>query len=106
MKAGASPPPASEGRLEARAQGIVQGVGFRYATVRQAQSIGGLTGCVWNAPDGSVHVVAEGARNRLERLEAWLRQGPPGSLVRRLDAEYLPATGEWGSFGVASSPRG
>lgn len=102
MKAGVPPPPAPEGRLEARVRGIVQGVGFRYATVRQAHLIGGLTGCVWNASDGSVHVVAEGTRNRLQKLEAWLRQGPPGSRVRSLDAEYLQATGEWGSFGVAT----
>jgi acylphosphatase len=97
----ASRPEAPEERLDARVRGIVQGVGFRYATVRQAQLIGGLTGCVRNASDGSVHVVAEGTRDRLERLEAWLRQGPPGALVRSLEAEHLAATGEWGSFGVA-----
>lgn len=94
-------PSLHEERLEARVRGTVQGVGFRYATVRQAHAVGGLTGWVRNAADGSVVVVAEGARFRLERLETWLRQGPPGSLVRSFDVRYLPATGEWRSFGVA-----
>jgi len=52
----------SRGRLVARVSGLVQGVGFRYATIRQAHAIGGITGYVRNASDGSVEVVAEGDR--------------------------------------------
>lgn len=94
------PRPLPAERLVARASGLVQGVGFRYATVREAYRIGGLTGRVRNASDGSVEVAAEGAPGRLDLLEAWLRHGPPGAVVRDLDARRAPATGEWSSFDV------
>jgi acylphosphatase len=87
-------------RLVARVYGSVQGVGFRYATVRQAAAIGGLTGFVRNAEDGSVQVVAEGGEEGLRAFEAWLSDGPSGSVVRRVEAGYGPATGEWGAFDV------
>src|SRR5512137_2270255 len=57
----------SQVRLHAVISGIVQGVNFRYYTTRQAQELG-LTGWVANRWDGSVEVVAEGARSQLEDL--------------------------------------
>ncbi len=44
----------------ARVTGVVQGVGFRYATVHEARRLG-LTGWVRNTDDGAVEVLAEGA---------------------------------------------
>ena len=93
-------PKSTARRLEARVYGEVQGVGFRYATVRAATAMG-LSGHVRNAHDGSVEVVAEGSPEALERLEAWLRRGPPGAVVRRVDARHAPARGDLGSFTVA-----
>jgi acylphosphatase len=61
-------------RMRAIVKGIVQGVGFRYFTVYQAQRIGGITGYVRNLRDGSVEVVAEGEREKLEQLLAQLRK--------------------------------
>jgi acylphosphatase len=87
-------------RLRATVRGTVQGVGFRYATVREALAIGGITGYVRNDSDGSVMVVAEGSRDRLQRLARWLERGPSGSAVRSVRAEYGPATGSFSSFGV------
>jgi len=86
-------------RLEATVYGLVQGVGFRYATVRRAAELGGLTGYVRNTPDGAVEVVAEGDPERLRSLERWLERGP--GVVRRVEARYLAATGRLQSFGVA-----
>ena len=87
-------------RLEARVEGYVQGVGFRYATVRTALTLGGITGYVRNAHDGSVEVVAEGESGQLKRLEAWLQRGPAGAMVRKVECRYAPATGRWSTFDV------
>lgn len=74
--------------------GRVQGVGFRAATRRQAMALG-LEGLARNLPDGCVEVIACGDEAALDRLESWLRHGPPLSrvdTVRREPAD-LPAPG-------------
>ena len=68
-------------RLTAWVRGRVQGVGFRWWTRATALEIGGLSGYVCNLGDGRVQVVAEGDRERCERLLDWLRTAtrPGGS---------------------------
>jgi acylphosphatase len=83
--------------LQAVVEGMVQGVGFRYATIRQARAIG-LTGFVRNLDDGRVEVVAEGEEAGLQRLEAWLRRGPSGAYVRAVDSRYEPYRGIYREF--------
>ncbi|MEP7028957.1 MAG: acylphosphatase [Candidatus Eisenbacteria bacterium] len=61
-------------------RGRVQGVGFRWFACREARAHA-LSGRVANRPDGSVELVAAGARADLEALLAALREGPPGSRV-------------------------
>ncbi|MBN4833299.1 acylphosphatase [Enterobacter hormaechei] len=58
--------------------GLVQGVGFRYSTQREALQLG-LTGYARNMDDGSVEVVACGEADRVEKLVAWLKAGGPRS---------------------------
>ena len=55
--------------------GRVQGVGFRAWVAREATGLG-LTGRVWNRPDGGVEAEAVGEATALERFVAALRQGP------------------------------
>lgn len=70
--------------------GTVQGVGFRWAAREQAQSLG-VTGWARNRADGSVEVEVEGDPDRVERMLAWLREGPPGSAVERVEvADAVP----------------
>ncbi len=64
--------------------GRVQGVGFRWSTVQEARSLG-VQGAVWNRADGRVEVHARGSRAALDRLECWLREGPPGARVVELE---------------------
>lgn len=64
-------------------EGRVQGVGFRWSTVRAARRLG-LHGRVWNRPDGAVEVHAGGETEALEALEEWLRAGPPAARVDRV----------------------
>jgi acylphosphatase len=67
-------------------QGRVQGVFFRVSTRREAQRLG-LTGWVRNTPAGDVEVWAEGTRDALETLEAWIHAGgPPAAHVERVQA--------------------
>ena len=84
-------------RLKAVIRGEVQGVGFRWSVQRQAGQLG-LTGYAENLPDGSVRVEAEGAPDRLDQLEAFLRQGPRWAEVESLDSQRSPATGEFHRF--------
>jgi len=86
-------------RLHASVTGIVQGVGFRYFT-RSAGTRLGLTGWVRNLADGSVELVAEGPRVSLEELLALVREGPAGSAVRHVAADWSRATNEFRDFGV------
>ena len=79
--------------------GRVQGVGFRYSTIRQARALG-LAGSVVNQWDGSVEVNAEGPKPSLEKLLAWLSHGPPGAHVRAVRVEWLPWEGRYRNFEV------
>ena len=84
-------------RLKAVIRGEVQGVGFRWSVQRKAAELG-LTGYAENLPDGSVRVEAEGDPDRLDQLEAFLRQGPRWAEVASLDSQRVPATGEFHRF--------
>jgi acylphosphatase len=65
-------------------KGCVQGVFFRQSTVQQAQALG-LSGWVRNRADGAVEGIASGTPEALEKLRAWLQQGPPAAKVTSLD---------------------
>jgi acylphosphatase len=56
-------------------KGRVQGVFFRDSTRRVAQSLG-LTGHAINLPNGDVEVLACGDAAGIDKLAAWLREGP------------------------------
>ncbi|GKW24125.1 acylphosphatase [Pectobacterium polonicum] len=64
--------------MAAYVYGVVQGVGFRYSTQRQAIQLG-LTGYARNCNDGSVEVVASGEPDAVDALIEWLKQGGPRS---------------------------
>ena len=70
-------------------RGRVQGVGYRYFAVREADALG-VRGFCKNLPDGSVEVVAEGTEQALRDLEGRLREGPSFAHVE--DVESLPVT--------------
>ena len=57
--------------------GLVQGVGFRWATARLARRHG-VAGTVRNRTDGSVEVTARGAPEILEGFERALATETPG----------------------------
>ena len=71
--------------------GQVQGVGFRYFVVEQAQSLA-LRGYVRNDSNGDVEVVAQGTRSALEHLLVLLRQGPPAAQVHEVHTTWRAPT--------------
>ena len=75
--------------------GFVQGVGFRFALQRAAESRS-VSGWARNLPDGAVEAVFEGEREGVEALVAFCRQGPRGADVERVDARNEPPDGVTG----------
>ncbi len=73
--------------------GRVQGVGFRYFVVREAEALG-LAGWVRNLPDGRVEVLASGEDGPVDVLEGRLWQGPPHARIASVEAAAAepPAT--------------
>lgn len=86
-------------RVHLRIEGTVQGVYFRAATVQEAQRLG-LAGWVRNRPDGSVEVVAEGLRSKIDELVTWCHQGPPGAIVNRVSQHSEAFGNEFKTFGI------
>jgi acylphosphatase len=74
-------------------------VGYRAFVMREARTLG-LAGWVRNEGDGSVRVVAEGGETALLALLRALERGPSEAEVLHVEATWLPATGEWGTFRV------
>jgi acylphosphatase len=66
--------------FHALVSGKVQGVGFRYSALQEAEQLG-INGWVRNTPDRDVEVWAEGLPEKLELFLAWLRRGPEYSRV-------------------------
>ncbi|MEZ8018619.1 acylphosphatase [Vibrio splendidus] len=63
--------------------GVVQCVGFRYHTSRQAQALD-ISGYAKNLNDGRVEVLAVGEGKQIEKLHAWLNIGPSTATVSRV----------------------
>ncbi|MCG5502070.1 acylphosphatase [Ectothiorhodospira lacustris] len=81
--------PHVEESCRCRVSGRVQGVYFRASTQRQAVSLG-LRGHALNLPDGRVEVVVAGPADQVERLKAWLHEGPPQARVDQVSCEPFP----------------
>jgi acylphosphatase len=75
--------------------GLVQGVGFRYRFMEQAQGLG-ITGWVRNRRGGSVEAMVAGAPEAVEALVAWARRGPPAANVEHVEVDA--AEGDFASF--------
>jgi len=76
-------------------QGTVQGVGFRYTTLRVAKGFPSLTGGVRNLADGTVELIVEGARAEIEALIS--------AVSERMSGYIVHAHIEWGNIDRRSS---
>jgi len=67
--------------------GRVQGVFFRGAAAAQARALG-IGGYARNLNDGTVEIVAEGARQALKTMIAWAQRGPSAAHVEEVQVEW------------------
>jgi acylphosphatase len=65
----------------------VQGVGLRFWARNKAAELG-LTGSATNLPDGRVSIVAQGPRERCQRLLDALRGAEPPGAVTRIEQKW------------------
>jgi len=86
-------------RIHATVRGVVQGVGFRMFTAREARRLG-VHGYVRNLPDGGVEIVAEGDADAVDQLAAWAHRGPPAARVDAVEVRPADPTGEFTGFDV------
>ena len=88
----------SHSAFYARVNGKVQGVGFRYSAIREAERLG-INGWVRNAANGDVEVWAEGPPQRLEQFLKWLHRGTQFSRVDSVEMQDREPQG-YRDFGV------
>ena len=80
-------------------EGRVQGVFFRAYTRDEAVKLG-LSGWVRNRTDGSVEVLIEGEKTAVEKMEQWLHEGSPHSLVKMIHITEEPPAGSTAAFEI------
>ena len=85
--------------LRAVIRGRVQGVGFRWWVYQIARDLE-LVGQVANKPDGTVLLLAEGRRKRLEDLAARLNHGPRHAAVIGVELQWSGARNRWKRFAI------
>ncbi|MEY4166645.1 MAG: hypothetical protein RIR52_469 [Acidobacteriota bacterium] len=77
--------------------GIVQGVGYRFFTLRVAARHQ-VCGTVRNLPDGRVEVIAEGDREAISEFKNELLAGPIDATVTDIDETDIPVTNRYREF--------
>ncbi|MGO4377907.1 acylphosphatase [Pseudoduganella sp. RAF53_2] len=73
-------------------EGLVQGVGYRYAFSDQAEALG-LRGWVRNRADGTVEACVHGPDEAIERMVSWAQRGPSAARVSKVtvsDSDEAP----------------
>lgn len=86
-------------RIHVWISGVVQGVGFRYFTTRNARELQ-VKGWVKNLPNGKVEVVAEGEKWRIKDFLDNLKVGPYSASVSGVEVKEEEYKGEFEKFEV------
>lgn len=77
----------------------MQGVFFRREVTRLAKLLD-ISGWVRNLPDGSVEVVAEGDKQKLDELIGFCRIGPSGARVKNVGVDWSDFKNEFRGFRI------
>jgi len=86
--------------IKATVHGRVQGVFFRVSTRKVARELE-LSGTVRNLPGWKeVEIHAEGEKAQVEKLIEYLKTGPAGARVEKVEVEWLEYTGGYTGFNV------
>jgi acylphosphatase len=87
------------GRALLSVDGRVQGVFFRHSARIRAARLG-LTGTAENLNDGSLRIILEGERAKLDEFIAWAKSGPPLARVDEIAITWGQPTGEYSGFKI------
>ncbi len=68
--------------------GKVQGVWYRASAKDKALELG-LTGKIWNEPDGNVSAIVQGSSDKISDYIQWCKEGPPLAEVKDVKAEEI-----------------
>ena len=79
--------------------GKVQGVGFRYFVLGQAQELS-INGWVSNKFNGDVEALAQGDKEVLEQFIAKVKQGPTSSRVDEVNLEWVNEPEQYFGFEI------
>jgi len=79
--------------------GRVQGVGYRYSTVRTAAKYR-VFGWVRNNSDGSVELECEGNSKDIDNFIKWLKVGPAGARVTSIEIKEKQYQGIYPNFAI------
>jgi acylphosphatase len=89
----------SEKRAEIIANGLVQGVGFRYFIIKNAENLE-LKGYTKNLFTGEVFTVVEGSVSKIEELFKRIKIGPSHASVRNCKIEWGESKNEFTHFEI------
>ena len=79
--------------------GKVQGVGFRYFVLRQAQELG-INGWVSNKSNGDVEALAQGEKADFEQFIAKVKEGTTFSRVDNVNLEWMDKGEQYFGFEI------
>ena len=88
-----------EVRAEIVVNGLVQGVGYRYFVIREAQKLG-LKGFTQNLFTGEVLTVVEGEKAIVDEMINKLRIGPSHASVKNCRVDWQEPKNEFTDFEV------
>jgi len=81
-------------------EGLVQGVGYRYAFAERAAALG-LAGWVRNRTNGAVEASVHGPADAVQSIIDWAHKGPSAARVSRVQvADDTDAAPPDGNFGI------
>ena len=86
-------------RAEIIANGLVQGVGFRYYVLRLGRALG-LKGYTKNLYSGEVLTVVEGEKYLIEDLYNRIKIGPPFADVKNVVIKWSESKNEFHTFEI------
>lgn len=86
-------------RQQVKVYGNVQGVGFRFFTLRQAKAFH-IKGWVRNNADGTVEIDAQGDKQQMKDFLDMIRIGSPRSHVTEVKVKNVPKLAKYKTFQI------
>jgi len=86
-------------RLHFRVYGTVQGIGYRFFVIREAEILK-LSGTVRNLPDGGVEGEAQGPMESLKKFVSTLEKKHYRAVVEKIETDYYDDIKPYRGFNI------